>query len=269
MQYAVFNDSIIPINDLNVHVSDLAIHRAYGVFDFFKLKNGENPWLDWYMERFYRSMSETLLKIEWPATDLKEMVRTLVTKNDSPNSCIKLLCTGGLSSDGFTPRSKPNFFMLNYPSKAPPEKAYAEGVKLLCRPYRRTMPSVKSIDYFYSITLIPELQRAGAIDVLYHLNGLVSETSRSNIFIVKDGKISTPRDHVLQGITRRRVLEASLPFQTTEEEVRLESLYSADEVFVTSTTKAALPVVQVDDRIIGDGKPGRVTRALTQLIRSF
>ncbi len=269
MKYGFHNDAIVPVSEFYVHISDLSIHRAYGVFDFFKLKDGTNLWLDWYLDRFFNSMKAALLQLPYTKAEVKNIVEKLYQTNNAPDSCIKLLCTGGLAPDGFTPSGMVNFFVLNYPIRPLPEVYYQEGVVLLSRHHRRTLPEIKSIDYFYSITQIPEMQRLKAIDVLYHYENVISETSRSNIFVVKNSQIFTPADHILQGITRRRILSAHQPFPIVQKSITLEELFQADEVFITSTTKGILPVRQIDQNIIGPGCPGPVTTQLSKLLAGF
>ena len=109
-----------------------------------------------------------------------------------------------------------------------------------------------------------KVSEAKAADVLYHDQNFVSEFPRCNVFLVtKNGTVVTPNQFVLQGITRMRVLEiARKDIQVEERPVKLEEIYEAAEMFMTSTTKGVLPVVKADDRIIGGGVPGPITKSL-------
>ena len=105
----------------------------------------------------------------------------------------------------------------------------------------------------------------GAEDVLYHWDGLVSESSRSNFYIVKDGIISTPDKHILLGITRKHLLDVAGNVQIRP--ISLEEVWEADEAFISATTKILLPVTQIDDRKIGAGKVGKVSLDLMAKFR--
>jgi branched-chain amino acid aminotransferase len=111
------------------------------------------------------------------------------------------------------------------------------------------------------------MEKAGAEDVLYHQDGQVSESSRSNFFIVKDGVISTPDKHVLMGITRKQILKIAGNVQIRP--VSLQEALDADEAFITSTTKILLPVTQLDDHTIGTGKPGSVTLDILEKFKNL
>src|SRR5690606_31992860 len=106
----------------------------------------------------------------------------------------------------------------------------------------------------------------GAADVLYHMRGEVSEFPRCNFFLVKqDGTVATPSKNILHGVTRKHVLElAAKKFTVKEETITMDDVHQAREAFLTSTTKRIIPIVQVDDTLIGEGKPGTTTLTLLQ-----
>lgn len=108
------------------------------------------------------------------------------------------------------------------------------------------------------------------MDVLYHKNGEVSEVSRSNFFVVKNGTVITPDKHVLYGITRKKTIQLAKEICPVEERtVTIGEVANADECFITGTTKKVMPVVEIDGKPIGNGKPGRITRQLMALFRDF
>ena len=114
------------------------------------------------------------------------------------------------------------------------------------------------------IWLIDKIRQSKAADVLYRKGGVVSEFPRSNLFIVKDDNtVVTPANGVLAGITRKHVLGlAASDYQAIEGVVTLEDVYQAKEAFLTSTTRRIVPIVKLDDKVIGNGKPGLVSRTL-------
>jgi D-alanine transaminase/branched-chain amino acid aminotransferase len=140
------------------------------------------------------------------------------------------------------------------------------GIKLASYEHQRQLPQVKSTDYIMSIWLQEYLKEQQADDLLYYSNGTITESPRSNFFIVSnEDRVITPADQILKGITRKKVIElASSQFTIEERRVTKEEAYSAREAFITSTTKQIIPVVQVDGKTIGDGLPGSVTKKLMQ-----
>ena len=141
---------------------------------------------------------------------------------------------------------------------------------LISHEYHREFPQVKSLNYMAGFRIQQQRVQAGAIDVLYHQKGLISETSRSNAFVVKDGVVFTPDQDVLQGITRNNWLKAmQSEFQVLLESVTTEQLWSTDEVFITSTIKEVLPIVKIDGQAVGNGKVGAVTERLQQIFREL
>ena len=122
------------------------------------------------------------------------------------------------------------------------------------------------MDYLQAIWLQPVLKEKKADDVLYHSNGLIRECPRANFFIVtKDDQVLTPESDMLKGVSRKQVLEISAAtYHTEARDVTLDELRNAKEAFITSTTKNILPVVQVDGKFLGDGRPGAVTRDLAE-----
>jgi branched-subunit amino acid aminotransferase/4-amino-4-deoxychorismate lyase len=134
--------------------------------------------------------------------------------------------------------------------------------------YHRTIPTAKTINYIMGVYMLPDMLAAGAEDVLFHFGGLVYETTRANFFIVKeDDTIVTAGTGILAGVTRKKTLEvARRHYRVEERELSVEEMKSAREAFITSSTKNIMPVVQVDEDRIGNGKPGRVTQHLMDLL---
>jgi branched-subunit amino acid aminotransferase/4-amino-4-deoxychorismate lyase len=133
------------------------------------------------------------------------------------------------------------------------------------------IPEVKTINYLMGIYKLPEIQEKGATDLLYHWEGKISELTRSNFFIIdQNDKIITPAKGILKGINRKHVLNvAKNHFEAEERDLFMEELKYAKEAFITGTTKKVMPVMQVDDQIIGDGIPGENTIKLQVLYSEY
>ena len=262
MQFSMVNSDIVRAAEAHLHVSDLALLRGYGLFDFFRVEEGVPLFLEDYLARFYRSAER--LHLEVPATkdELKGLIFKLLDANGEEDANVRLLLTGGYSDDGFTP-AKPNLVALQHARKAYDPELFEEGAALITHEYVRDLPEVKSINYAAAVRLIPEMKRAGAIEVLYHGGGKVAETSRANVFIVtREGALVTPAEGILEGITRKRMLELAEDMRVETRGVSLDEVLAAKEVFITSTTKGAMPISKIDGHIIGNGRAGEVTKRL-------
>ena len=259
------NDRFLPYEEATIHVSDLAIQRGFAVFDFFREINGGVPFLEDYLDRFFVSAEALGLTVPLDRNSIRQNIFHLLEENGFRNSGIKLILTGGNTEDFLTP-VKPNFIILNTPFKELPEH-YLEGVKLMLFEYQRYLSEIKSINYFLAVWLLPRLREVGAIEPLFHSGERLLETSRGNIFIVRDGILATPAENVLPGIMRKHLIQlARKSYRVEERDVMLDEIQAADEVFITGTTKHVLPIIQIDDMVIGDGRPGPVT---LELMRAF
>jgi branched-chain amino acid aminotransferase len=262
------NNRFIPYEDAKLHVSDIGLQRGYGIFDYFVEIEGRIPFLDDYLDRFYGSAEILNLEVPLDREMMKEKIGYLLQENKFGTSGIKLLLTGGYSEDLYSP-STPNFMILNLPILHQPGD-FGEGVKLILLDYRRHIPQVKTLFYLPSIALFPKLKETGAVEVLYYHNGLITETTRANIFLIKNKKLITPSPGVLRGITRKHVLQVSNELIPVEKrEVKLEELWESEEVFITGTSKHVAPVVEIEGRVIASGKPGTMTERISEAYERF
>ena len=264
MIHAIINGDLVAANSAALPINDLALQRGYGIFDFFKVLNSKPIFLEDHLDRFYYSAGQMGLPVGYDRAGVKALLQLLLEKDKTENAGVKLLLTGGCSSDGYT-LGKPNLVMVQYPLVMGNALADAP-LRLITYPHQRQMSHIKTIDYLMAIWLQPHIKEQGADDVLYHSNGAVSECPRSNFFIVTpQGTIATPNTNILRGVTRKQVLQhLSAGLLMEERPVLLEEVFAAREVFVTSSVKNVFPVTMVDGKPIGDGKPGAITLALAE-----
>lgn len=264
------NGNILDTDDANISISDLGLLRGYGVFDFFRVEDNVPLFIDDHIDRFYSSAEVLRLKIPFTKTKLKEHILEIVLLNRLTFSGVRLLLTGGEAEDGYTP-GQPNLIITQELVKRPDDAVYQAGVKLIKHEFERELPEVKTTGYLTSIWLQDQMAKTGAVDVVYYSKGLVAELSRSSIFIVRaDGVVVTPGKNVLAGVTRKNVLEiAKNQYDIQLADVTLEDLDKANEVFITSTIKRIVPVVQIEDKTYGEGMPGRITKALSDKLMDF
>ncbi len=266
----ILNDQIIDQQKAMIHVSDLALLRGYGIFDFFRTVGLKPLYFDDHIDRFYQSASMLRLPCPVDKKRLKSMILEMLVINDVANSGVRIVLTGGESATGYS-IGIPTLFVMNEPIGPLPEQHFTQGIKLISHEYLRDLPEIKTINYIVGIYMQPDIQAAGAVDLLYHWQGKISELTRSNFFIVdKDNTIVTPGSGILKGVNRKHVINlASRHFRVVERDLFMDELTGAREAFITGTTKKVMPVYQVDDIIIGGGKPGTVTEELQSRYESY
>lgn len=262
--YVWVNDSLLPSEEASVNISDLAVQRGYGIFDFFETVEGKPVFLEDHLDRFFRSAVLMRLGVKQGRDEIRNRIMELIKKNNLGDSGIKIILTGGFSPDGFS-IAEPNLIITQQEFQIP-RAMLEKGISIITHEYQRQFSDAKTLDYLQAIWLQPVLKEKKADDVLYHSNGLLRECPRANFFIItKDNKVLTPGSEMLKGITRKHVLEISAGMYETEaRDVSMDELRNAKEAFITSTTKNILPVVQIDGRTLGNGMPGEVTRTLAK-----
>lgn len=264
------NGELTPAAETKIHVSDLGLLRGYGIFDFFLVEESVPLFVADYLNRFFSSAEMVRLQIPFTLDEVRDQIRRVISANQIRNAAVRLVLTGGYSPDGITP-ARPNLVVMTHPYPTYPAAYYREGTALITDEYQRHLPAVKTINYLNSILLQSKMKEAGAVDVLYHDNGLLSETSRSNFFLVtSDQTVVTTPGGVLPGITRMKVLElARNRYKVEERPLELSELRTAAETFITGSTKKVMPIVRIDDQPVGDGKIGPVTQSLMSAFADY
>lgn len=262
----ILNDQVIDQDKAMVHVSDLALLRGYGVFDFFRCVGLKPLYFHDHVERFFKSADALRLKSPVGRNRLKSMILEIIEENNIQNSGIRMVLTGGASDTGYS-IGNPTLFVINEPINPLPIDHFEKGIKLITHEYLRDLPEVKSINYLVGVYKLPEIKEKGALDLLFHSDGKISEVTRSNFFIVNQkNQLVTAGEGVLKGINRKHVISmAKERFTVVERDLYLKELKTAKEAFITGTTKKVMPVSQIDDLVIGDGKPGTITSILQYL----
>ncbi len=254
--YIFINGDILPREKALIPVYDLGLLRGLGIFDFFKVWDGVALFAEDHIERLQHSLKVIDLNTNVNDQQWIDWFYQMIKINEADRAGFRVVVTGGYSEDGYTiPEQKNIYLMLHHLPPNDP-KQYENGVSLLTSSYQRDIPSAKTTIYIQSMHFQPQLKKAGAFEVLYHWKGEITECSRCNIFFIdKQGVINTPRNSMLKGITRKQVLSlaAQNNIPLVEREVYLHEIPEMAGAFLTATTKGVLPVVKLDDQIIGDG----------------
>lgn len=266
--YTIINGEFVPFDQSTVHVTDLIVQRGYGIFDFFLVKDKVPTFLSLHLDRFIKSAALMRLDLAYTKEELSDLVKKLIGKNNITNSSIRIMLTGGISPDDFTLiPGKATLIIINKPYELKIPEAWKNGGTLLTSSYQRELPGAKTINYLQSVGLSQKLVETGAAEILYLDRNWVRECSRSNLFCVKDGCVLTPKSKMLEGVTRKRILQLE-GYDIQAKDFKLKDLLAADEVFITSTTKGVLPIVKIDSNTISDGTVGVVTKGIQKSIMS-
>ena len=252
-------------------VSDLAILRGYGVFDFLRTYNGRPFHLEDHLNRLRNSARLIGLNCPWSNEELGSIVAQTLERNNFKESNIRLLITGGDSEDGISPAQKPRLLIIISDALSFPDDCYRDGIKIITARLNRYIPGAKSIDYIRAIVTLGDARSVGAIESIYVTEeDHVLEGTTSNLFIVKDGIVVTASEDILPGITREVLLKILKPdFSLQVRPVLKQELYDADEAFLASSNKEVMPVVRADEMVIADGRPGPVTVKVMSLFKQY
>ena len=259
-------NKILAADDASIHPLDIGLIRGYAIFDFLRTANFKPLFFEAYLNRFIASAQHAHLPLGYTMEELKNIIYELIEKNKLEQGGIRIVLTGGLSANHFSPTTG-RLFIFCEDLQMPAAEKYERGVKLVTEEYVRPLSSIKTTNYTFPVWLSAKWKEQAAEDVLYHCAGIISESSRSNIFMVKNGIVATPKSNILLGITRQHVL--ILAGDVEERDISLTEILNADEVFMTATTKRILPVTQIDGVLIKDGIPGPVTRQLMERFKGL
>jgi len=262
-KYIAADEACLPINDLG-------IVRGYGVFDFLRTYNGIPFKLREHVQRLQKSAELIDLNLPWSTLEIEAIAQETFNRNQLPDANIRIIATGGVSTDFITPSGEPSLVVIVTAVTEYPETYYTQGVKVITVQTERFIPGAKSLNYISAIMALQQAKQAKAIEALYINQQHVLEGTTTNLFIFHNNKLITPKENILQGITREVVLElAKNEFEIVEQPIHYSELNSCDEAFITATNKEIMPVTQIDDLQISSGKPGENTQRLIHLFRNY
>jgi branched-chain amino acid aminotransferase len=263
--------------EARVSVFDHGFLYGDGVFEGIRAYDGRVFRLDEHVERLYHSAQAIMLDLPLSQREMREVVLETCRRNDIRNGYIRVVCSRGAGDLGIDPRNcrrGPTVVCIADKLTMYPRSMYEEGMAVITTTTRRNSPAaldpgIKSLNYLNNILAKIEVNRAGVGEgLMLNGEGYVAEATGDNIFIVDGGELVTPPPYVgiLEGITRNCVIElaGSLGVPFAEKVFTLLAVYRAEECFLTGTGAEVIPVVRVDDRQIGDGRPGPVTRRIME-----
>ncbi len=266
------NGEFVDDEAARVPAKDLTVLRGFGVFDFLITYNKRPFYLKEHVERLETSAKNIGMKLAHTNEEICKIVEETVKKNTHHDeSNIRIVYTGGVSPDGVTPAGNGILMVMVTPKLMLPDFWYKDGASIITVDMERFIPTSKSTNYLSAVFALEQAHKTGAAEAVYvDRNQRVLEGTTTNIFAIKGSSIITPPDCILPGITRSVVLKL-IP-----EDLKLEmrhidfaELDQMDEIFITASNKEIVPVVKINDMIVGSGKPGDRTKQIMALFKSY
>lgn len=280
MERTIYCDGrLLPESEAKVSVFDHGLLYGDGIFEGIRAYNGRVFKLTDHLKRLYESAKSINLNIGIPIQEMQELLLETLRRNDLRDAYIRLIVTRGKGDLGLDPNKciKASIICIADQIKLFASEMYENGLEVRTVATRRNNvdslnPRIKSLNYLNNILAKIEANQAGVMEgILLNQEGYVSEGTGDNIFIYKDGILKTPPVYagILEGITRNTVLQVAkdLGIEAREELFTRHDLFIADECFLTGTAAELIPVVKIDGREVGAGKPGEVFKRLLEAFR--
>ncbi len=275
------NGQIVPQEDAKISVFDHGLLYGDGVFEGIRAYHGKIFTLDEHLDRIYDSATAISLKIPITKAEMAEAIKQTMKANNLTDSYIRLVVTRGVGKLGLDPNkcATPQIIIIADTIELYSKALYEKGLDIVTvttirNHFSALDPKIKSLNYLNNILAKIESIQSGAGEALMlNKDGYVAECAGDNIFIFKDNTLLTPPSSagILVGITRNVVMKlaAEMGVQVREELMTRYDLYIAEECFLTGTAAEIIPVVKIDGRTIGTGKPGKITLDLLKRYRDL
>jgi branched-chain amino acid aminotransferase len=268
-----------PKADAKVSVFDHGFLYGDGIFEGIRLYEGNVFRLEEHLERLEMSAKAIMLQLPWTRKEIADVVCESCRRNNLTDGYIRLIISRGVGDLGLSPKTcpKPSIICIADKITLYPEALYTTGMKIITAPTRRISPAalppmIKSLNYLNNILAKMEALQHGYHEcIMLNDQGYVAECTGDNIFLIHKGRLLTPASHAgaLIGITRQVALEVAeqLGLKLSETNLTRYDVWNADECFLTGTAAEVIPVIEVDGRTIGSGKPGPMTARILESFR--
>ena len=275
------NGELVEEEEAKISVFDHGLLYGDGVFEGIRIYYGKPFRLKEHLERLWRSAKAIMLRIPMSEEGFSKAIQGTVDANGLREGYIRVVVTRGAGTLGLSPDKceHPNVIIITDQIQLYPQEMYRDGLELVTAATVKNLPEainprIKSLNYLNSILAKIEALNAGMIEaVMLNSAGYVAECTGDNIFTVKGGVIRTPPVNagILEGITRAVVIELAKEGGTpvVEDQMTRYDIFNADECFLTGTAAEIVPVVKIDRREIGEGKPGPITLDLLGRFREL
>ncbi|MDC7220286.1 MAG: aminotransferase class IV [Spirochaetales bacterium] len=262
----------VPENEAFVLAKDIAVLRGFGAFDFMRTY-GRRPFhLEDHIARLRKSTEKIGLDLKWSDEEISKAVMDTLEKNPSYEEAnIRIVVTGGESSNGVLPEGNGKLIIMVSDKHACPEWWYTDGAPVVTVDVERYIPEAKSINYMNAVIAQKKAKNKDAVEAIYvDREQRVLEGTTTNIYGFKGNKLVTPGTDILDGITRKVVLDlAKEDFEVEIRDIKKDELADFEEIFMSASNKEIVPVIKIDDLTIGNGKPGPKTQKIMDAFRKL
>lgn len=267
--------------EATISVFDHGLLYGDGIFEGIRAYHGRVFKLKEHIDRLFYSAKAILLQIPMTHAEMMTAVVDTCRQNDLRDGYIRLVVTRGAGTLGLNPNrcKDPSVIIIAGKIQLYPPELYEKGMDIVTVPTVRNLhsalnPAIKSLNYLNNILAKIEANNSGCEEaIMLNAEGFVAECTGDNLFIVKENRLLTPplTAGALYGITRRVVLDLAveLGFRAEEANLTRYDVFNAEECFLTGTGAELVPVVRLDGRIIGTGKPGPITQRLVEQYRTL
>ena len=264
-----------------ISVFDHGLLYGDGVFEGIRAYNGRVFKLKEHIDRLFCSAKAILLQVPMNRAEMMAAIRETCRRNRIRDGYIRLVVTRGVGTLGLNPNRcrNPSVIIIAGKIQLYPPELYQRGMEIITVPTARNLhsalnPAIKSLNYLNNILAKLEANIAGCEEaIMLNAEGFVAECTGDNVFIVQGKELLTPplAAGALYGITRRTVLDLATQcgLKVSEPNLTRYDLFNAEECFLTGSAAELMPVVKIDGRLIGTGKPGPVTRTLVSKYRAL
>jgi len=268
------NGEFCSANDGKISVLDSGFWHGINVFDTLSARQGYIFKLHAHVDRFYRSMHAIRIAIPYTKEEFARLIVETTRRSGLADAFVQCIATRGHRTSASIDQWTPGTIIYAIPFfTVVPEKAIREGAKIRISSIRNLSiqsldAKIKNFNRLHSYLARLEAIDSGADDaIMLDMEGYVAEGRGANVFAASNGTLYTPSEGMLLGITRETVFEIAEQQGIPAKEIRLTpyDLYNADEVFYCTTAGGIIPIVDVDRRQIGDGRPGKITRRIEEL----
>ena len=264
------NGQLVDEDHLLLSPRDLGYSRGYAAFEFMITTGGQPFMLDRHMDRLFNSCQAISLNIPWSKQQIADRVQKTVDANelDEEDMVMRIIISGGPSGT-LAPAKTPTIIIIVEARMVCPPEDYANGVRILLTEFNRYEPQAKTTNYVEAVRVMNAAPH-DVDEIIYFSNNMVREGTRSNIFAVINGILTTPKSGMLEGVTRGVILhDLKLAVQTEARDFTVSELLGATEVFITATGKEVMPVTKISDSPVNGGMVGDITKEVMTKFKTF
>lgn len=254
-----------------ISVLDNAFLYGDGFYDTMRTYNGKVLELELHLKRLFHSAEVMNIKLPWTEKQLRNWIQGTADRNKAKTDRVRITVSRGCNTFDFTCTKEPMAVVTCEPLVLNP-KDYTVGVSVVTMKLHRVLPEIKTVGLTHMVMAYKDLFPKGIYEALMvSNNGNIPEGASTNLMIVKNGKLITPKSGMLPGLTRKRImiLAKKMGIPVIQKNFKLTTLNSADEIFLTNRPREVIPVAKLNGKKVGTGKPGPFTKKLMAAYQDY